>query len=441
MARSKKEPVGVSNIQVLSYLKSGTVAPRIDEIYTMDPWVHFGRRNDFPEKMRTLVDNCAPLERCIHTCAMLIAGNGVKFYDKEGEEIEEASDAFDTLMEGTTQEEFLFSSAYDIAFLNARAWGLRRAFGADIVRLDHVDVMRVRSEDIDEETGKVPAYWYSTNWPKRLTNKRYKPERIQAYGNGVDVRELMYSKAYKNGRDIYGEPWWMGAIKAAEVWAKVDVFNADQIDTGFHPAMHVHTFTNLQGEDLKKYDATVQRVYTGPMSRSLLHTYSSPGADMAPVVTPIPRGDHAGELDAIRDGCERVIANAYGMPPALMGIDIKSGIDGADKALEQAYNQVMKMLIHPKQQMITKDLVKVMNAIGLTDVWEARIEPLSVLADKLERREYGIAYMAAVTRDEHRENVLKLPPMEDPEQGAKLLNETASAPAAPQSEPQPEGEP
>jgi hypothetical protein len=91
--------------------------------------------------------------------------------------------------------------------------------------------------------------------------------------------------------------------------------------------------------------------------------------------------------------------------------------------------------------MITKDLVKVMNAIGLTDVWEARIEPLNVLADKLERREYGIAYMAAVTRDEHRENVLKLPPMEDPEQGAKLLNETASAPAPQQAEPQPEDEP
>jgi hypothetical protein len=160
MAR-KKEPIGVSNIQVLSYLKSGTVAPRIDEIYTMDPWVHFGRRNDFPEKMRTLVDNCAPLERCIHTCAMLIAGNGVKFYDKEGEEIEEAVAAFDSLMEGTTQEEFLFSSAYDIAFLKARSWGLRRAFGSAIVRLDHVDVMRVRSEDIDEETGNdgAMAYW------------------------------------------------------------------------------------------------------------------------------------------------------------------------------------------------------------------------------------------------------------------------------------------
>jgi hypothetical protein len=427
MARSKKEPIGVAGMQVVSYLKSGTVAPRIDEIYTMDPWVHFGRRNDFPEKMRTLVDNCAPLERCIHTCAMMIAGNGVKFYDKNGKEIEEAIAAFDSLMEGTTQEEFLFASAYDIAFLNARAWGLRRAFGRAIVRLDHVDVMRIRSEDIDEETGKVPAYWYSTNWPKRLTNKRYKPERIQAYGNGMDVRELMYTKAYKNGRDIYGEPWWMGAIKAAEVWAKVDVFNAEQIDTGFHPAMHLHTFTNLQGDDLKKYDTSVQKVYTGPASRSLLHTYSSPGADMAPIVTPIPRGDHAGELDLIRDGCERVIANAYGMPLALMGIETKAGMEGAGKALEQAWQQVLRTLIMPKQQMITKDLVKVMNAIGLTEVWEARIEQLDLLADGLDSRMAGEAYLRSVTVDEHRASVLNMPALEDEEQGGRFLKEPREA--------------
>lgn len=409
-------------MQVVSYLRSGNVAPRIEEVFKGEPWVWFGRRNDFPEKMRLLVDNCAPLERCIHTLAMMIAGNGVKFYDKNGEEVEEAVAAFDELMEGTTQEDFLFASAYDIAFLNARSWMPRRAFGGAIVRLDHLDVMRVRSEDIDMETQKVPAYWWSANWPKRQTSPRYAAKRYEAYEQGRAEAEVMYTKGYKNGRDIYGEPWWLGAVKAAEVWASIDKFNQEQIDTGFHPAIHLHTYTNLTGDDLKQYDKNVQAVYTGPASRSLIHTYSAPGENMAPVITPIERGDHAGELDQIRDGCERVIINAYGMPPALMGLETKAGMEGAGKALEQAWQQVLRTLVMPKQQMITKDLVKVMNAIGMTDVWEARIEQLDLLADGLDSRMAGEAYLRSVTVDEHREEVLNMPPL-DGEDGGRFLKE------------------
>lgn len=410
-ATAKREAFSGHIPKLMAYLPSGNVAPFVEERYTGNAWVEFGKRNLFPQMMRTLVDNCAPLERCITTAAMLIAGQGVKFYDKNGEEIEEAVAVFDELMEGTTQEEFLFASAYDIAFLNARSWVVRRAAGADIVRLDHMDVSRLRADKMVE--GVVPGYWYSSNWVRYRQGKQYEPEPIVAYGGDVrDARELMYTKAYKQGRDIYGEPWWLGAIKAAEVWAKVDKYNETQIDTGFSASVHLHTFTNRDDEELAKYDDRVTKAYTGSMGRGIFHTYGTP-EEGAPQITPLQRGDHAGELDDIADRCERVIANAYGMPLALMGIEVKTGMDGASAALEQAYKQVMQMLILPKQQMITRDLVKLMNDKGLTDVWEARIDQLDLIADGLDARARGEAYLRSVSVNEYREKELDMEPMED----------------------------
>jgi hypothetical protein len=77
--------------------------------------------------------------------------------------------------------------------------------------------------------------------------------------------------------------------------------------------------------------------------------------------------------------------------------------------------------------MITKDLVKVMNAIGLTEVWEARIEQLDLLADGLDSRMAGEAYLRSVTVDEHRESVLNMPALDDEEQGGRFLKEPREA--------------
>ena len=87
---AKREAFSGHIPKLMAYLPSGNVAPFVEERYTGNEWVEFGLRNLFPQMMRTLVDNCAPLERCITTAAMLIAGQGVKFYDKEGNEIEAA---------------------------------------------------------------------------------------------------------------------------------------------------------------------------------------------------------------------------------------------------------------------------------------------------------------------------------------------------------------
>ena len=123
-------------------MKQGTVVPTVIERYTGDPWIYFGKRNLWPEEMRELAFNCGPLERSMHTLAMMIAGNGVKFYDREGNELEDAKGVFiNELLKDTTEEDFLFACAYDIAFLNSCSIVVRRELGGEIARLDQGQLM------------------------------------------------------------------------------------------------------------------------------------------------------------------------------------------------------------------------------------------------------------------------------------------------------------
>ena len=410
--------------KIYAYANAPTVAPRVDELYKADKWVWFGKRNLWPEQMNDLATNNAILGRCFSLLAVLIAGKGVKFYDKKGDVIEEASNVFDSWMEDTTQEDFLYATAYDIAFLNGKAWVPRRSATNDIVKVDHLDVMRLRSEPLDKD-GNVPGYWWSASWQNHRRDDRFAPVSLPKFKvNGTDKRSVMYTKPYAPGQDVYAKPWWTGCVKAAEVWNMIDWYDQSEIDNGFTPTVHLHTYTNKPEDQLREYDKRVQMAYTGTKGRAVFHTYGTP-TEGKPEITIVAKGNSAGTLAEIASRCERTIAKAYGMPLPLIGLDFSTGMDGAGAALEQATAQLMKMLVLPKQQLITKDLVKLMNAAGLTDVWEARIEQVELQDDGLDSRSLGAAYLAAVTKDEHRVDVLGMKELGG-EEGGKFLNDNAA---------------
>ena len=429
IAAKADQRVGFGHIpKFTAYMKQGTVVPTVIERYTGDPWIYFGKRNLWPEEMRELAFNCGPLERSMHTLAMMIAGNGVKFYDREGNELEDAKGVFiNELLKDTTEEDFLFACAYDIAFLNSCSIVVRRELGGEIARLDHLDVSRLRSGQLQDD-GRPSEYYWSTDWKRYRTGARYEPKAIPRYMGERERsdRSVIYSKGYTQGStgDAYAVPWWTGCINAAQTWAKVDRFNSGQIDTGFMAGMHLHTFTNKPDNELEAYDERVMNAYTGATSRGLWHTYGLPG-EGAPVLTPIPFTSYAGQLDEIRNGSASVIYSTYGIPGALVNELTKTGMDGAATALIQARALVDSMLVRPKRQLLTKAITRVMNDKGLVNVWETRVDPIDFIDqgedDVLARQ----AYLRSVKVNEYREDVLDKEPLPG-EEGEKLLIESGS---------------
>jgi hypothetical protein len=417
-----------------AYLKEGTSAPLVEERYTGSPWVWFGADNLFPNAMRTLADNCVPLARCLEMAAMFIAGKGVKFKDKEGNEIEAAQQRFQQWLADTTEEDFLYATALDIALMNSYSWVIRRAAGSGIARLDHLDVSRVRTAKMIE--GKIPAYYFSSDWSKVGTRggaseERYKPLEVPAYDPAKPApKELFYYRTYKQGRDYYGEPWYLSAVSDCEVWAKVPVFNKVQIDTGFKPTIHLHLPFDGDPKDIDQVVQDIQDAYTGAAANGLFTTFGNPG-ETAPALNPIERGDRAGELDLIRDNAEKVIVRGYGIPDILYRMDTSGGLTSQGSALKAALEQFESTFVEPKRGMIEKALTKLMNDDGI-EVWECEIEELDVFEEEGATEK---VMLAAMTVNELREE-MDLPPLDD-ERGDKIPAVSGAAQPAQGQQPPP----
>jgi hypothetical protein len=160
------------------------------------------------------------------------------------------------------------------------------------------------------------------------------------------------------------------------------VFNRTQIDTGFKPTVHLHTYISADTKDLDQYDKDIEDAYTGANGRGIFHTFGTQDEN-APVLNVLERGDHAGELDAIREAAEAVVVRGYGVPDLLYRMDVVGGLTSAGNAMKAAADQFMEGFVKPKQQMITKDLVRLMNAEGI-NVWNAEIIELQLFDDASE---------------------------------------------------------
>jgi hypothetical protein len=154
----------------------------------------------------------------------------------------------------------------------------------------------------------------------------------------------------------------------------------------------------------------------------------------APQLTALERGDHAGELDTIRDNAEKVIVRAYGIPDILYRMDTSGGLSSQGSALKAALEQFQTTFVEPKQQIICRDLVKLMNEEGI-EVWEAEIEGLEVFEEEGQTEK---VILSSMTVNEIRDE-MDLPPLED-ERGDKIPAMAAPAATPPPNAP-PQAEP
>lgn len=413
----------------------GTVSPYVaDERMTRDEWVSFGEGNLWPERWMELVENCIPLARCTEIGKLFIAGSGVQFVNKENKEIPEAQDRFQEWVSETSEEEWLERTASDIAVFNAWAYDCTPLGdeGRRVGRIRHRDTMRVRLGKADDK-GVIRDTFWSADWIQAMRKSRAQSAEIYAPRKKplLDLAKRQpiatgYVKGYKQGKDYYGEPWAISAITDAENHVEVGRFNNSQLKTGFRGALHMHYTTDL---DEKKLDSLYDKLvanYVGSMGDGLFITFGREGEPVE--ITPIERGDHAGELDEMRVKAEKAVVTAYGIPPIVYGFDdVNTGMDGAGQAQQQAFEKFQRTWVEPRQKLITRELTKLMLADGI-EVWDTVIKPLQVIDPKSDEVQDRQAYMRAVTVDEHRVTRLGIEELGG-EEGKKLLIAAGSQPA------------
>jgi hypothetical protein len=158
----------------------------------------------------------------------------------------------------------------------------------------------------------------------------------------------------------------------------------------------------------KLYDDIVDS-YTGSSAQGVFLTFGRKGENVQ--LNQLERGDHAGELDEMRNNAEKCVVRACGVSPIIYGLDgVSTGMDGASQALEQAVMQFQRTFVEPRQKIITRTFTKLMEADGI-EVWDTVIEPLDIIDARTDVVQNRQAYMRSVTVNEHRELQLELPPL------------------------------
>lgn len=370
---------------------------------TAEKWVRFGSRNVFPEFLRALVDNCPPLMLALNRMAWFIAGNGVEFHDENGEVFAGSEDQWRELMGEEGEREFLDRTAADLCLMGSRSWELILNGFAEPGLLGHLDTMRVRSEELDDD-GYPGGFWWSDDWTKARSDKKFKPVPLNAYRPDKLVEKaVMYRKGYHNGSDVYGIPWWMAALTQGEVLSKIPVFNRTQIDGGFRPAFHIHVFNEGSKKRIKQLDERIEATFTGEDGKLYALTYGTV-EEGAPQFNPLPRGDHAGELSQLEEKDEAMIYKAVGIPRILLGAETKTGLGGQGLAIEQTLAMFMRTVIIPLQnKFILEGALNVMRQCsGFENIAKAvmkQVDPFDSVVDPVIQRQ---TYMRRTTVNEDR---------------------------------------
>jgi hypothetical protein len=368
-----------------------------------EDWVPRGKNNLFREFLLALCHNVAPLNSCVNTMALYIAGKRLVFKDANGEEVLRAHEKWLELNAEDGEAAYRSRVSKDLSIQGDCAIEavMSKAMPQAVY---HIDAMRLRSGKKDDR-GRVKNYYWCSNW-ERYTKfgKDYPVTAIPAFGSeGMKTagKGILFAKDYTPGEDYYGMPWYLPALTDAEVWARIPVFNRTQLDTGFRPAFHIHVFTNSDEQDIEELDANIEEIFTGPDGKTYALTTGTK-EEGAPVLTPLVRGDHAGELDKMGDRAEMVIYKACGIPPILMGVDVPTGMSGKGLALEQSVTQFMRTQVEPRQKFLTDPALRFVQLCGITEAVSCEVEQLMPFDSATDPAWQRQAQLRSMTVNEHR---------------------------------------
>jgi len=328
----------------------------------------------FPQKMVGLVDGSAIHSGLVETKAKFIAGEGLVF---DGENADAAEEWFDTRVD---IQELLENTGADMALLNGFNWEVIYDRGGSIDSITHKDITRIRSGELIK--GEVSHYYFSSDW-LRATKKRnisedddFAPVEIAAYNfEAGDNKQLIYVKSYKQGKDFYPEPEYIGALNWIEVGGKISQFYSTNLDNGFSSSTHIHVFGKFDDEQEARLSQKLNENLTGVENGGELVVTTGTTEEGMPVITELPTFGNANVFNELARKTNEEIAAAHRVPLALTNMPFASGMQSEGLAIKESLQLFQNTVIRPKQQKIERAINKILKDVGLQATVE--IKPLT----------------------------------------------------------------
>ena len=370
------------------------ISPKVQETSTSRrKWINIGidGQDDF---FRTLIDRyeSSPTNQaCVDGTTDLVYGNGL-CAQKDNPELE------DYLYKLTSKEE-IAKIIYDYKlFGNA---GIQVTYNEDhskIIGFYHVPIDALRPEKVDE-FGKIPAFWYSTDWE----NYKIKPTRIPSFGSyeWEDDVQIIWLKRYSPGKFYFGIPDYYSATQYCQVESEVSNLHINNLQNNFMPSTILNFNSGIPAmEEQYLLEASIKDKFAGTTNAGKFILSFNDNPEYKTTVEMLRPENLHQQYDFIAEESSRKIMLAHRITSQMLfGIKTSSGFSSNADELKTSYEIMLALVIQPFQQEIIKTIQGIVefNGVEGESLYFAPLIPFGFLAEYME--DAGAANAKAMIQD------------------------------------------
>jgi hypothetical protein len=331
-------------------------APEICE-NTRNEWVEYGDDNNY---FQFLIDRhlkSATNNAVINNITRLIYGKGLT-----SSEASSKPNEFAQLMSLFSGDD-LRNVCGELKLLGQAALQVHYNKKRDkIVKAYHIPVNLLRAEKCNKD-GDIEAYYFSNNW---LDVRKYKPERLDAFGFGKGEVEILYIKPYSVGMKYYSYVDYIGGLPYACLEEEVSDYLINDVQNGFSPTMVVN-FNGGSGtpEERQRVENRANSKLTGSKGKKVIYSFNK-NKENATTVDSIPLNDAPKHYEYLSEECMRKILVSHNVTsPLLFGIATTTGFSANADELKNSLLIFDNLVIRPFQNLIIDAINKILAVNGV----------------------------------------------------------------------------
>jgi hypothetical protein len=329
-----------NNIRLVQF--DSYVAPAIVENPRLD-WVEYGDDNNYYQYLIDRRNGSATNNAVITGIVDMIYGKGLDATDSASN-----PSAFLELRR-LISDECAYRFANDVYWLgNGALQVLWNADKSAIAEVTHLPVQTLRAEKCDQE-GKINGYYYAWDWTK--VRNRNGVQRIAAFGESNEKREIYYYRPYAAGSYYYSPPRYLAALPYAELEEEIANYHINNIKNGLAPSMIINFNNGIPPqEEQDNINSTIAQKWQGSNNAGRWILAFNDDSAKAATIEPVTLSDAHLQYEFLsRESAQKVLVGHRITSPMLFGIKDNAGLGSNADEIKNAYLLLDNTVIRPIQ--------------------------------------------------------------------------------------------
>ena len=290
-----------------------------------DPFVSYGKANDYPDFLINLYQKSAVHNALCNSIATWVYGEGVTSPQMQSKA--ESWAKFNALFEGGIGKNTIQKCILDLKVHGG--YYLSISYSVDrttISEVNHIpfECMRVEPELNGEES---EFYLYSKNWADYKTVgfkkvKSFNPKEKKSYPN-----QIACFKSYSVGQYYYPKPDYQGGINYIELDKNVSEFHLANIKNGLAPSFMINFSNGIPSDEKRRaVKNQIEQELSGASNAGKFLVSFSDDRNNSPEITVMPQSDADKQYEFLsREITSKVMISHRVVSPRLFGVNSDGG--------------------------------------------------------------------------------------------------------------------